>query len=165
MSNSEEAGGDGGKKPDENRGGRDGKGRFARGNRANPRGRPRGSRNSTTRLVEELLANEAETLTRALIKRAKAGNTAALGLVFARLAPPPKDRSLTCPLPAIEGMSGVTAAHAVLVREVGAGALSPSEASAVAQLIELQRRALEATALEARLAAIEARMLARQEKP
>jgi hypothetical protein len=159
------AGAGGGKKPDENRSGRDGKGRFARGNRVNPRGRPKGSRNGTTLLVEELLANEAETLTRALIKRAKAGNSAALNLVFARLAPAPRDRPLRIDLPATDGISGLAAAHAALVRQVGAGALGPSEASAVAQLLELQRRALEAIDLEARLAAIEARMTARQEKP
>src|SRR5262245_30679080 len=123
-----------GKKPDDNRSGRDGKGRFANGNRANPRGRPRGSRNRATLLIEELLADEAETLTRSLIRRAKAGNGTALSLVFARLAPPRKDRPDDVPLPAIEGIQDVPAAHGMLLRQVGAGTLSPGEACAVAQL-------------------------------
>src|SRR5262245_6916612 len=166
MSNRKEPDGGGdGKKPDDKRNGRDGKGRFASGNRANPRGRPRGSRNKATLLVEELLANEAETLTRSLIRRAKAGNGTAPSLVFARLAPPRKDRPVAVPLPAIECIKDVPAAHGMLPRRVGAGVLSPGEACAIAQLLEIQRRALETIDLDARLAAIEARAAARQEKP
>jgi hypothetical protein len=36
-------------------------------------GRPRGSKNRTTRLLEQLMANEGETLTRKVIDRALAG--------------------------------------------------------------------------------------------
>jgi hypothetical protein len=96
------------------------------------------SRNKTTLLVEDLLANEAETLTRSLIRRAKAGNGTALSLVFARLAPPREDRPVDVALPAIEGIKDISAAHGMLLRQVGTGALSPGDACAVAHLRELQ---------------------------
>src|SRR5262245_46115875 len=70
------------------------RGRCLPGNREGP-GRPKGARNKTTLLVEELLDNEAEALTRTLIKRAKAGYAVPLQLVFDRLAPPRKDRHVT----------------------------------------------------------------------
>src|SRR5262245_20152258 len=91
---------DNGKKPDKKRSNRSARGRFTPGNRANPAGRPKGSRNKTTLMVEALLAGEADLLTRVLIKRAKAGDGTALSLVFARLCPPRKERAvLLGPLP------------------------------------------------------------------
>jgi len=147
----------GGKKPAGNRKSRDGKGRFALGNRANPQGRPRGSRNRTTVLVEQLLANDAETLTRTLIRRAKAGHGTALNLVFSRLAPVPRDRPVELDLAPVGNAKSIIAAHTRLLQLLGAGELTPSEATAVAQLLELQRRAVEAADLETRLAALEIR--------
>ena len=76
------------------------KGRFLPGNREGL-GRPKGSRNKTTLLIEALLEGEAEDLTRALIARAKAGSGVALQLVFDRLAPARKDRCVQIKLPAI----------------------------------------------------------------
>src|SRR5690242_2176690 len=98
---------DDGKKPGKNRTDRGAKGRFARGNKANPAGRPKGSRNQTTLLVEQMLAGEAECLTRSLIRKAKAGHGAALALVFARLSPPPRDRAIEITLPLSDGLRGI----------------------------------------------------------
>jgi len=89
------------------------RGRFR--NREGP-GRPKGARNKTTLLVEELLENEAEELTRALIRRAKAGYAVPLQLVFERLAPPRKDRHVMIPLPAISNLDDVLAAQAAIIQ-------------------------------------------------
>ena len=155
--------GDDGKKPDKNRTGRvadadrGAKGRFVSGNKANPCGRPRGSQNQTTKLVASLLAGEAEDLTRALIRRAKSGNATALGVIFARLAPAPKDRPIEIPLPPLTTLDDVANAHDIVLARVGSGDITPSEALSLSQLLERKRQALEATQLEARIAALEQR--------
>jgi hypothetical protein len=133
------------------------KGRFLPGNREGP-GRPMGARNKTTLLVEELLENEAEELTRALIRRAKAGYAVPLQLVFERLAPPRRDRHIMIPLPAISNLDDVLAAQAAIIKCAAAGELTPSEAHSMAALLDLRRRTIESMEIEARLAALEARV-------
>jgi hypothetical protein len=147
---------DHGKKPDENRSNRGARGRFVRGNRANPSGRPKGRRNRTTELVEELLAGEAESLTRTLIDKAKAGDGTALGIVFARLCPPRKERTVVVAnMPTLDDLVG---AHSALIAAVLGGELSPQEGRAIAELLEARERALEATEFAQRLAALEKRL-------
>ena len=131
------------------------KGTFLPGNREGP-GRPKGSRNKTTLMIEALLEDEAEELTRTLIKRAKAGYGSALQLVFDRLAPARKDRHVQIKLPPITTLGDVVAAHGTLIQHVAAGELTPNEAHSMAALLELRRRALESVELESRIAAIEA---------
>jgi hypothetical protein len=130
------------------------KGRFLPGNREGP-GRPKGSRNKTTLIVEALLEGEAEELTRALIDRAKAGSGTALQLVFERLAPARKDRSVHVKLPAIRSPQDLLAAQWAIIAQAAAGELTPSEASSMADLLELGRRAIESFELEARLTTLE----------
>jgi len=136
------------------------KGRFLPGNREGP-GRPKGARNKTTLLVEELLDNEAEELTRALIRRAKAGYAVPLQLVFERLAPPRKDRHVTITLPPIINLSDVLAAQGEIIRCAAAGELTPSEAQRMAALLDLRRRTIDSIEMEARLAALEAQIATR----
>ena len=148
--------GDDGKKPDKNRTNRGARGRFVPGNRANPTGRPKGSRNRTTLLVEQLLADEAETLTRALINKAKAGDGTALSLVFARLCPPRKERIIElAPMP---GLDDLVASHGAVIAGVVGGQLSPQEGRAISELLEARQRAVEMTEFAARLAALENRI-------
>src|SRR5512140_3599693 len=71
--------------------GRADNGRFVEGTSGNPAGRPRGSRNRATVLMERLLDGEAEELTRKTVDLAKAGDTRALALCLDRLMPPRKD--------------------------------------------------------------------------
>jgi len=133
------------------------KGRFLPGNREGP-GRPKGCRNRTTVLVEALLEDEARELTRTLIERAKAGYAVPLQLVFERLLPPRKDRPVHITLPPIETLQDVLAAQGEIIRCAAAGELTPSEAQAMAALLELRCRTLESIDIEARLAALEERL-------
>jgi hypothetical protein len=55
---------------------------FKPGQSGNPKGRPKGALNKTTRAAMVLLENEAEDLTRAVIERAKSGDITALRLCF-----------------------------------------------------------------------------------
>jgi hypothetical protein len=137
-----------------NRGAR---GRFLPGNREGP-GRPKGRRNETTLLIEALLEGEAEELTRALIRRAKAGSGVALQLVFDRLAPARKERCVEIDIPPVRTLQDLLTAHAAIFANAASGELTPGEAHAMAGLLDLRRRAVEACELEARLATIEDRL-------
>ena len=60
---------------------------FQPGQSGNPAGRPRGARNKTTVLLEQLLEGNAEPIMRTLIAQAKKGNPKALGLLMPALLP------------------------------------------------------------------------------
>ena len=60
---------------------------FEKGESGNPAGRPRGSRNRATLLMEGLLADDAEAIGRKAIEMAKQGDMAAIRLCMDRLAP------------------------------------------------------------------------------
>jgi len=109
-------------------------------------------------MVEALLQDEARALTRVLIQRAMAGHAVPLQLVFERLAPPRKDRHVHIELPPIASLQDVLVAQGAIIRSAAAGKLTPSEAQAMAGLLELRRRTLEAVDLEARLTALEAQL-------
>lgn len=69
-------------------------GRFQKGQSGNPAGRPKGSLNRASIMVRELLADEAESITRKLIELAKNGEIAAIRLIVERLLPPVKELHL-----------------------------------------------------------------------
>jgi hypothetical protein len=59
-------------------------GQFSRGTSGNPAGRPSGSRNKATLLMEAMLEGEVEQLARKAIELAKKGDTQALRLCLER---------------------------------------------------------------------------------
>lgn len=69
-------------------------GRFQKGQSGNPAGRPKGSLNQASIIVRELIADEAESITRKLIELAKNGELAAIKLIIERLVPPVKELHL-----------------------------------------------------------------------
>src|SRR5260370_9516112 len=79
-----------------------GSGRFSKGTSGNPSGRPLGSRNQATVLMESLLEGQAEQLNQKTIKLAMGGDIHAIRLCLERLIPPPKDRPIQLTLPPIE---------------------------------------------------------------
>jgi hypothetical protein len=91
-------------------------------------GRPPGAKNKTTRLVEQLLSDEAENLTRKLIELAKKGNVGCLRDCIERLAPRRNGRAVDFQLPAIKHTQDIVAAMAAITTAVNNGSLSPEEA-------------------------------------
>ena len=131
--------------------GRDDSGRFAPGNP----GRPQGARHKATMAALALLDGEAETLTRQAVTMALAGDVAALRLCLERIAPPRKDVPAAFALPAVATAKDAAAAAGAVLGAVAGGDLTPTEGAAIMALIEVYRRALETTELEARVTALE----------
>jgi hypothetical protein len=108
---------------------------FLPGQSGNPAGRPRGSRNKKTLMLEALLDDESEALMRRVIGLAKMGDDVAMRLVFARMLPPRRERPVPLPLPRIEGEADARRASADVIEALSAGEISPKEAEHVLRAI------------------------------
>jgi hypothetical protein len=133
--------------------GRDGAGRFTSGNP----GRPRGARHKATVAALALLDGEADRLTRKAVEVALTGDVTALRLCLERIAPPRKDAPVTFDLPPMRSAGDAAKAAGAVLEAVAEGELTPIEGAHVMGLVDAYRRTLEASELEARLAALEAR--------
>lgn len=129
--------------------------RFAKGQSGNPSGRPRGSRNRATALVEALLDGEAEALGRKILDLALAGDTVALRLCLDRIVPPRREREVTFSLPPLNSATDAATAAASILRAVAAGEILPGQAAVLGQLIETYNRSTEAADFDLRLRRLE----------
>ena len=101
---------------------------FQKGESGNPAGRPRGARNRTTVLLENLLAVDAEAIGRKAIELAKAGDIAAIRMCMDRLAPARKDEPVVFDLPPLATAADSVAAAASIVAAVAGGELARRKA-------------------------------------
>ena len=131
--------------------GRNTAGQFTSGNT----GRPKGSRNKTTLVIESLLQGQAEALTQTAVTKALEGDSVALRLCMERIAPAPKDQPVSFSLPEMNNALDASAAAGSLLTAVSKGELTPIEATRVMGLIDSYRRSLELTDIEERLRALE----------
>ena len=133
--------------------GRDPRGRFAGGNP----GKPRGARNLSTRHAQILLEGQTEALTEKAIEMALAGDMTALRLCLDRILPARRDRPVEVDLPVVETAADHAPALAAVAAAVALGDLAPAEGKAVAEVLELHRKAIETAELERRISDLEAR--------
>jgi hypothetical protein len=129
--------------------------RFKKGQEPGP-GRPLGSPNKST-LVFDAIGREGIEDTIRMVKR-KADEQESLraaAILLARTWPRGRGRAVTIDLPPVDTAAGVVQAHAALVAEMAAGELTPEEASAVSNLLDNQRKAIETYDLEKRIQALE----------
>jgi len=129
---------------------------FEKGESGNPAGRPRGSRNRATLLMESLLADDAEAIGRKAIAMAKQGDMAAIRLCMDRLSPARKGEPVAFELPPLDKPADSVAAAATIVAAVAAGELTPSEAAELAKVIDVYVRAIATKAFDERLTKLEA---------
>jgi hypothetical protein len=130
-------------------------GRFPKGVSGNRAGRPAGSRNQATLMIEQLLEGDAEPVGRKLTELAKKGNIAALRLCIERLAPVRKERSCALELPTVQTMQDVLSGLHAIGAAVSCGQITPGEAQTLAAFLRLQGETLEQVDLERRIAALE----------
>ena len=131
--------------------GRNTAGQFTEGNS----GKPKGSRNKATIAIESLLEGQAEALTQTAISKALDGDSMALRLCMDRIAPLPKDTTISFPLPRMENANDASKAAGSVLKAVSIGEITPIEGSRVMGLIDSFRRTLELTVIEHRIQALE----------
>ena len=131
---------------------------FRKGQSGNPDGKPKGTKNHATRIVEQLFDGEAEGICRAIVKKARSGDMTAAKIVVDRLCPPRRDRPVSFAMPPIEVASDAAKASAAIMAATAAGDITPDEASTLTKLIESHVRIVEAANFEQRLAEVERRL-------
>src|SRR5262249_46986316 len=128
---------------------------FQKGQSGNPAGRPRGSRNKTTVLMQNLLEGEAEAIARKAIEMAKDGDMAAIRVCMDRLASIRRKDPIAFELPPMDKARDTVAAVAAVVSAVAAGGPTTSGAPGGAQNLHHFVRRPAATAFEERLEKLE----------
>lgn len=121
-------------------------------------GRPPGSKNKTTKMVEELVDGNAEKITQKLIELGLAGNVRCLQYCLDRLLPQRRGRPLDLQLPTINGVHDIAPVMASITNELNSGNLTPEEASQVIGLLESYARVITTKDLAIRLEQLELRL-------
>jgi uncharacterized protein DUF5681 len=115
--------------------GRDQAGRFMAGTTPNPTGKPRGTRNRATALLDRMAEKGAGEVLKAVLTAAQGGDVSAATLLLSRVWPARRGRAIVFDLPDLTGPGGAAAALAALAQQTAAGALSPEEGAAAARLV------------------------------
>ena len=118
-------------------------------------GRPQGSRNAASLLLDKLAEGDGEATLRQVIEAAKAGDMRAAEMILARIWPVKKGRPVSLQLPSIRTAEDVVAAVGCVADAVGTGEITPEEGQAVSAILEAKRKAIETVELESRVAALE----------
>ena len=135
---------------------------FAPGNP----GRPPGSKNKTTRMLEQLRESQAEEFVEKLKELALAGDVTCLRIIMDRLIPLRKSQPINVDIPPINGSQDVLSVISSVWDAIRDGELTPEEATALCPLIDRSIRAIEVHDLSKRLDELESRMEAeRRESP
>lgn len=142
----------------QDRTGRDARGRFRRGHSGNAAGRRRGSRNKAAIALDELGEKYGQIVLSALIRKAVSGDTIAARVILDRLWPPPKGRRVAIRLPAITDASSALAAVAEVTRAVATAELTASEGADLVSLITNAAKIVEAVAIERRVSELESKI-------
>jgi hypothetical protein len=128
------------------------RGSFAPGHSGNPAGRPAGSRNRATILMDLLAEGQGEEI----LRKNKRGDATARKLVLDRIWPVRKGRPVSLAIPPIDAAEDLVKALGFLASAVGSGELTPDESAALATVFETKRKAIETVDLAKRIETLEA---------
>lgn len=128
---------------------------FEKGNRANPHGRPAGSKNAALVALDALGTDAAQDLLKTVIQEARNGDMAAARIILDRVWPARKGRLITFTMSKVESAADVAKALSGVLEAVANGLLSIEEGQGLAAILESQRKTLELTEIEERLTMLE----------
>ena len=128
---------------------------FEKGNRANPHGRPAGSKNAALVALDALGTDAAQDLLKTVIQEARNGDMAAARIILDRVWPARKGRLITFTMSKVESAADVAKALSGVLEAVANGLLSIEEGQGLAAILESQRKTLELTEIEERLTVLE----------
>jgi hypothetical protein len=131
--------------------------RKARGRPFKPgnSGRPPGSKNKITQMVEQLAEGQAEQLIQKVLELAQAGDVACLRMILDRLWPLRKGQPVNVVMPPINTPQDVVSAIASIWTGIRDGRLTPDEASALSIVVDRSVQAIELHDITRRIAALE----------
>ena len=118
-------------------------------------GRPPGSKNKITQMVEQLAGGQAEQLVQKVLDLAQAGDVSCLRMMLDRLWPPRKGQPVNVVMPPINTSQDVFPAIASIWTAIREGRLTPDEASALSIVIDRSIQAIELHDIAKRIAALE----------
>jgi hypothetical protein len=137
-----------GRKPD---------GTFAPGNRANPRGKPKGARSRATAMLDAIMAKNVPDIAKKLIEAAKNGQPWAVQLALKDQMP---GRITPFELPKIDTVADVPNATKAVLEEIAAGRLTAAEGTQIIGALETHSKILMTDEYEERFARIEEQIAA-----
>ena len=132
--------------------------RFKKGQSGNPKGRPKGSRNTVSILLDGMLQEQAEALLQKAVKMALSGDPAMIKALLDKLLPNKKDGPVKIRLPTISTSADLPKITAAILKAVSTGKLTPIEGTALSQIIDKHRAAIELNQFEARLTELETKI-------
>jgi len=119
------------------------------------RGRPKGSRNQTTKKMKELLEKYSESILQKCMSMALKGDRVALKLCVERLFPARPDGYIQMPLPRTQTLQDVADGNQLVLQAIARGRITPADGEALSRILEDRRRVLESVEWEARIEALE----------
>ena len=102
-----------------------------------------------------LLEGEGEALTQKAIELALTGDMPALRLCLDRILPPRKDSPVAFDLPEMKTLNDAVPAMGALVKAVGQGDLTPTEAAELTKMVQAFAKIIETAELEERVRKLE----------
>jgi hypothetical protein len=136
------------------------RGWFKKGQSGNPAGRPRGSRNRKTLLLQQLLDDEGEGLVRKAVELALSGDPTALKLCIDRVVAPRRERAVAIAVPKLKSAAELAPTMGAVLGAAADGRLTPAEAQGLAQAVATAMQAIEVHVTARRIDEIEKQLAA-----
>ena len=130
-------------------------GRFKPGRSGNPGGPKPGQRHPAFAALDAIGHEGAESVLRSVVAAAEGGDMRAAEILLRRAWPERKGRPVAFVLPASVGAAGLVEAMGAVTEAMASGGMTPDEASAVAGVLEIHRKAIATEDHEQRLRALE----------
>jgi len=127
-------------------------------------GRPPGSKNRVTQMLEQLAEGQAEQLYQKVLKGALAGNVRCQQLLLDRIWPARKGQPINVTMPPINNSQDALAAIASICKALEEGDLTPDEVTALSLVVGRSIQVIELQDVERRIAALEQAREKRDEK-
>jgi hypothetical protein len=118
-------------------------------------GRPPGSKNKVTQIVEQLAEGQAEQLVQKVIELAEAGDVACLRMMLDRVWPVRKGQPVNVVMPPINSSQDLFPAIIAIWTAIREGRLTADEAAALSVVIDRSIQAIELHDVTRRIAALE----------
>jgi len=132
-------------------------GQFKTGNPGGP-GRPRKVTADISRRLDEIAAEEAESIVRALVNKALEGDARAADLLLSRAWPKRRGRPIEVADFTMASPADCVAAAGGVAQATLRGELTAHEGQALGTVIDMQRRTIETAAMQDQVEALEAKV-------